>query len=169
MLGASSRPRPLFNLSLGNQTLLYGASNIKQPRISPISHVEHVFLIYLESAELLAWPYSPEFCKKRNCSDIDKIYDTPEYFTPFFHSLATQDPEAVLLENFRTNVAFTTKANLATECGIMPEVKDGIVTEAAMKMLLPCLPDLLRAYDSRFKSRKFVVSKTTGVLHILLL
>lgn len=160
----------LFDASnLSNHTSIYGYSNVEQPRLSPINAVEHVFLIYLESGESLAWPYSPEFCQTRNCSDIAPEYDTPDYFTPFFNSLVTQDPEAVLFEDFRTNLAFTTKSHLATECGTMPEVKDGVTNEAMMKTLLPCLPDAVKAFDPKFRTRKFIVSDGRSYLFLNLM
>lgn len=141
-----------------NETFFYGQSNIRQPRHTALKPIEHVFLIFLESADGLAWPFLPSFCSQRNCSDLEPKYNTPDYFTPFFNSLVRDDPEAVLLEGFRTTVALTAKSNLATECGVMAEVREGVKNEAVMKKRLPCLPDLLRAYDPKFKSRKFVVS-----------
>lgn len=155
-LGRSAGNNFVFHQA--NETFFYGESNIRQPRRSATKPIEHVFLIFLESADGLAWPFSPNFCSQRNCSDLDPKYNTPEYFTPFFNFLVNDDPEAVLLEGFRTTVALTAKSNMATECGVMSEVRDGIGNEALMKNRLPCLPDLLRAYDPSFKSRKFVVS-----------
>lgn len=56
------------------------------------------------------------------------------------------------------DVAFTTKSHLATECGTMAHIKDGVTSEATMKTSLPCLPDLLRSLDGSFRSSKFIVS-----------
>jgi hypothetical protein len=86
-----------------NETTIYGVSNMYSPRVTPVDPIEHVFLIYLESGESLAWPFSPEFCKNRDCADISPEYNTPDHFTPFFKSLVMQDPNAVYLEDFRTN------------------------------------------------------------------
>ena len=72
------------------------------PRLTPVDGIEHVFLIYLESGESAAWPYTPEFCKTRDCADIAPEYDTPDHFTPFFKSLIDGDPHALYMEDFRT-------------------------------------------------------------------
>jgi hypothetical protein len=83
---------------------LYGASNIRQPRVARLPaprKIEHVFQIFLESSDGLAWPFSPEFCEKRSCQDIAPEFNTAEHMTPFFSSLI-RDPNTYFTSNFKT-------------------------------------------------------------------
>lgn len=135
-------------IALNANTTIYGQSNAFQPRLTPINteDIKHVFFIFLESADYLAWPYQPDsFCKHRNCEDIDEKYNKVEEFTPFFNELIKNDKNTVFIENFRTNLAYTIKAHLASMCGILPHIHDYISSEADMDSPTACLPHILKA------------------------
>jgi hypothetical protein len=136
--------------ALNKNTTIYGHSNAFQQRVTPLDSdkIEHVFFIFLESADELAWPYQPDkFCKHRNCEDISEEYNKVEHFTPFFNSLVTQDPHSVYINDFRTNLAYTIKAHLASMCGVMPHIHDYISAEAEMTPPTACVPHILKTID----------------------
>jgi hypothetical protein len=88
---------------------LYGSSNIRQPRITRLpsaKKLEHVFHIFLESADGLAWPFSSDFCEQRFCQDIKPEYNTAEHMTPFFASLVN-DPNTYFTPHFKTKCVWT--------------------------------------------------------------
>jgi hypothetical protein len=68
----------------------------------------HIFIIFLESADKLAWPFQERFCRERNCPGVDPQFLTAESRTPFFNNLTRT---SLLVDNFRTNVAFTIKVS----------------------------------------------------------
>ncbi|KAK9900540.1 alkaline phosphatase-like protein [Cystobasidium minutum MCA 4210] len=134
-------------IALNKNTTIYGQSNIFQPRLTPINSdkIEHVFFLFMESADHLAWPYQPDqFCKHRNCEDMPEQYNRVEEFTPFFNDLIKNDPNAVFIKDFRTNLAYTIKSQLSSLCGVMPHVRDQVASEAVMNSATGCLPHIVK-------------------------
>lgn len=151
-------------IALNKNTTIYGQSNAFQPRLTPIDSekIEHVFFLFLESADHLAWPYQPDqFCKHRNCEDMPEKYNKVEEFTPFFDDLIKSDPHTVFIEDFRTNLAYTIKSQLSSMCGVMPHVKDQVTSEAEMHTATGCLPEIVKqlndgdAKESKWKTGWF--------------
>lgn len=133
---------------MNKNTTIYGQSNAFQPRLTTLDTdaIKHVFFIFLESADYLAWPYQPDkFCKHRNCEDIPEEYNKVEEFTPFFNDLIKNDKNTLFVNDFRTNLAYTIKAHLASMCGIMPHIHDYISSEAEMDSPTACLPHIVKA------------------------
>lgn len=149
-------------LAMPRNMTIYGSSNAYQPRITSIDSkkIEHVFFLFLESADELAWPYSPEFCEHRNCKDIPDEYNNVEHFTPFFNKLIKEDPNTVFIEDFRTNLAYTIKAHLASMCGTMPHIHDYMSSEAEMISPTACLPHIVKKLDERFTTGWFQAQMT---------
>ena len=148
LLFSDDHTRPM---ALDRNTSIYGQSNIHQPRLSPIDSdkIEHVFFLFLESADHLAWPYQPdEFCKHRNCEDISEEYNKVSEFTPFFSDLIKNDPHTVFIEDFRTNLAYTIKSHLGSMCGVMPHVRDYVGAEAEMNTPTGCAPHIVKQLSS---------------------
>lgn len=149
--------------ALNKNTTIYGQSNAFQPRLTPIDSdkIEHVFFLFLESADHLAWPYQPDqFCKHRNCEDLPEQYNKVEEFTPFFNDLIKNDPHTVFIDNFRTNLAYTIKSHLGSMCGVMPHVRDFIGPEAEMHTPTGCLPHIVKQLDDNWKTGWFQAQMT---------
>lgn len=136
---------------------LYGKSNILEPRITPLDEIRHVFIVSLESADGLAWPYTPKYCEQRNCMDIPDEYNTAQHITPFFQSLIEKE-NTFFTSDYKANIAYTAKSHFGLACGQLPEYKNWVKAEIEMDPPLPCLPDVLRAADPAFKSAHWTVS-----------
>lgn len=154
-----------FLSSLAHDTIktnpeLYGRSNIFEPRVTPLDEIRHVFIISLESADNLAWPYSPDYCKHRGCDDIPPEYDNVEHMTPFFASLINRTENVFYTPNYKANIAYTAKSHFGMACGQLPHFKHMVTAEVEMDPPLPCLPDVLRAFDPSFRSAHWTVSNT---------
>lgn len=139
-------------------TTLYGKSNIFEPRVTPLDEIRHVFIVSMESADEMAWPYTPEYCKQRNCEDIAPEYNTPHHMTPFFQSLIDKEENTFYTSQYKASIAYTSKSHFSMACGQLPEFEALIKNELQVDPPLPCLPDLLRVMDPAFKSAHWAVS-----------
>lgn len=106
---------------------------------------DHVMVIFLESADKLAWPFTRKFCEERNCMDLNPSLNVA-HFTPFFYNLTRRSFDVPL---FKTNVPFTIKSHWATLCGQMHMAQD-MTNEFNHPWPMPCLPNLLKTMDSNF-------------------
>lgn len=136
---------------------LFGRSNIYEPRLTPMGDIKHVFVVSMESADGLAWPYSPKYCENRNCMDIPSEYNTVEHITPFFNSLIQKD-NVFFTSEYKASIAYTTKSHFALACGQSPDYTNWVEEEWEVLPPLPCLPQVLRAADPSFRSSHFAVS-----------
>ena len=142
-------------VSAGDAAMLYGTSNIDAPLYWPNvpgqGQARHVFVVLVESASSLAFPFSPEFCKRFTCPDLAPQFAHPAYMTPNYARFLNESIDA---HEMLSSSSFSNKAHFSSMCGTLPHLKD-FSSEHVLPHALPCLPELVQALDDKFVTGRF--------------
>ncbi len=147
---------PLPLPTAAEKAILYGSSNVSQDLLFSLASdkIRNVFIFWLESAPLSAFPFSTKFCEQWNCQDIPKRFNHAQHFTPNFAKLVADEASWLNLDTFIAPVTYTTKSHFEDLCGIKAHMAD-FTTEHAHPTPLPCMPTLLQLLDETFVTAHF--------------
>ena len=147
--------RQRVSTTSSDAAMLYGTSNIDAPlhwpNVPGHGQARHVFVILVESASSLAFPFSSEFCKRFTCQDLAPEFASPAYMTPNYARFLNESIDA---HEMLSTSSLSSKSHFASMCGTLPHLKD-FSSEHVLPHALPCLPELVQALDDTFVTGRF--------------